>query len=33
LNTVKTHPKNIYLKLEVDNRAKAVAKARELRMV
>jgi LuxR family maltose regulon positive regulatory protein len=33
LNTVKTHLKNIYLKLEVDNRAKAVAKARELGMV
>jgi LuxR family maltose regulon positive regulatory protein len=30
LNTVKTHIKNIYLKLEVDNRAKAVAKAKEL---
>ncbi|MBK6345120.1 MAG: hypothetical protein IPF68_04160 [Bacteroidales bacterium] len=30
LNTVKTHLKNIYLKLEVDNRAKAVAKAKEL---
>ena len=33
LNTVKTHLKNIYLKLEVDNRAKAVAKAKELRIV
>jgi LuxR family maltose regulon positive regulatory protein len=33
LNTVKTHLKNIYLKLEVDNRAKAVAKAKELRMI
>ena len=30
LNTVKTHLKNIYLKLEVDNRAKAVTKAKEL---
>jgi LuxR family maltose regulon positive regulatory protein len=33
LNTVKTHLKNIYLKLEVDNRVKAVAKARELGIV
>jgi LuxR family maltose regulon positive regulatory protein len=33
LNTVKTHLKNIYLKLEVDNRAKAVAKAKDLRIV
>jgi LuxR family maltose regulon positive regulatory protein len=33
LNTVKTHLKNIYLKLEVDNRAKAVIKAKELRMI
>lgn len=33
LNTVKTHLKNIYLKLEVDNRAKAVAKARELGII
>ena len=33
LNTVKTHLKNIYLKLEVDNRAKAVAKAKELGVV
>lgn len=30
LNTVKTHIKNIYLKLEVDNRVKAVTKAKEL---
>jgi LuxR family maltose regulon positive regulatory protein len=30
LNTVKTHLKNIYLKLEVDNRAKAIAKAKEI---
>ena len=33
LNTVKTHLKNIYLKLEVDNRSKAVAKAKELRII
>ncbi len=33
LNTVKTHLKNIYLKLEVDNRAKAVAKAKEIGIV
>jgi LuxR family maltose regulon positive regulatory protein len=33
LNTVKTHLKNIYLKLEVGNRAKAVAKAKELGMI
>ena len=33
LNTVKTHIKNIYLKLEVDNRTKAVVKAKELRMI
>ena len=33
LNTVKTHLKNIYLKLEVDNRTKAVAKARDLGIV
>jgi LuxR family maltose regulon positive regulatory protein len=33
LNTVKTHLKNLYLKLEVDNRAKAVIKAKELRMI
>jgi LuxR family maltose regulon positive regulatory protein len=30
LNTVKTHIKNIYLKLETDNRTKAIAKAKEL---
>jgi LuxR family maltose regulon positive regulatory protein len=30
LNTVKTHIKNIYLKLETDNRVNAIAKAREL---
>jgi LuxR family transcriptional regulator, maltose regulon positive regulatory protein len=33
LNTVKTHVKNIYLKLEVDNRVKAIAKARELKLI
>lgn len=33
LNTVKTHLKNIYLKLEVSNRAKAVSKARELGII
>ncbi|MBK7712334.1 MAG: hypothetical protein IPJ37_16280 [Bacteroidales bacterium] len=33
LNTVKTHLKNIYSKLEVDNRAKAVTRAKELRIV
>ena len=33
LNTVKTHLKNIYLKLEVDNRANAVDKAKELGIV
>jgi LuxR family transcriptional regulator, maltose regulon positive regulatory protein len=33
LNTVKTHLKNIYLKLEVDNRAKAVVKAKDLGMI
>lgn len=30
LNTVKTHLKNIYLKLEVDSRSKAVTKAKEI---
>jgi len=30
LNTVKTHVKNIHLKLDVDSRIKAIAKAREL---
>ena len=30
LNTVKTHVKNIYLKLDVDNRAKAVEKGRKI---
>jgi len=33
LNTVKTHIKNIYLKLETDNRAKAISKARELGII
>lgn len=33
LNTVKTHLKNIYSKLEVDNRSRAVAKARELKII
>jgi LuxR family maltose regulon positive regulatory protein len=30
LNTLKTHLKNIYLKLEVDSRSKAVARAKEI---
>ncbi len=33
LNTVKTHLKNIYLKLEVENRSKASAKIKELGLV
>jgi LuxR family transcriptional regulator, maltose regulon positive regulatory protein len=33
LNTVKTHVKNIYLKLEADNRTKAIAKAKELEII
>jgi len=33
VNTVKTHLKNIYLKLGVDSRANAVAKAKELRLI
>jgi len=33
INTVKTHLKNIYLKLGVDSRAKAVAKAKELKLI
>jgi LuxR family maltose regulon positive regulatory protein len=33
LNTVKTHVKNIYLKLEVNSRAKAVAKVKELGLI
>jgi len=30
LNTVKTHLKNIYLKLDVDSRSGAVAKAKKV---
>ncbi|MGB8489932.1 MAG: LuxR C-terminal-related transcriptional regulator [Bacteroidales bacterium] len=33
LNTVKTHLKNLFLKLEVDNRTKAVVKAKELGLI
>ncbi|CAN5329864.1 LuxR C-terminal-related transcriptional regulator [soil metagenome] len=33
LNTVKTRLKNLYVKLEVDNRTKAVAKAKELHLL
>jgi LuxR family transcriptional regulator, maltose regulon positive regulatory protein len=33
LNTVKTHLKNVFLKLEADNRAKAVDKAKELGLI
>ena len=33
LNTVKSHLKNIYLKLEVDSRSKAVAKAKEMGLI
>lgn len=33
LNTVKTHVKNIHLKLEVDSRSKAVSKAKELELI
>jgi LuxR family maltose regulon positive regulatory protein len=33
LNTVKTHLKNIYLKFDVDNRTKAIAKAKELGLI
>ena len=33
LNTVKTHLKNINLKLEVDSRVKAVGKAKELGII
>ncbi len=33
LNTVKTHLKNVFLKLEADNRTKAVEKAKELGII
>jgi len=33
LNTVKTHLKNVFLKLDVDNRTKAVDKAKELEII
>lgn len=33
LNTVKTHISNLYLKLEVSNRTKAIAKAKEIRLL
>ncbi|MBK0402804.1 winged helix-turn-helix transcriptional regulator [Adhaeribacter sp. BT258] len=33
LNTVKTRLKNLYVKLEVDNRSKAVEKAKEMRLI
>jgi len=33
LNTVKTHLKNIYLKIDVDNRTKAVARAKDLGII
>jgi LuxR family transcriptional regulator, maltose regulon positive regulatory protein len=33
LNTIKTHLKNIYLKLNADSRAKAVVKAKEIVLI
>ncbi len=33
LNTIRTHSKNIYTKLGVDNRTKAIDKARELKLI
>ena len=33
INTIKTHAKNIHLKLEVNNRASAVVKAKEIGVV
>ena len=33
LNTIRTHSKNIYSKLGVDSRTKAIDKARELKLI
>jgi LuxR family maltose regulon positive regulatory protein len=33
LNTVKTHLKNVFLKLDTENRTKAVEKAKELGII